>query len=152
LNINHIGVGFDSPLSGDTTLAMATAYSFIRFSSPEQAKGDSLRRQLEASERFATERSLILDSSFRDLGKSASKGQHVGPTGALGRFISLVESGDIRGGSWLIVEDMDRLDRRQVNIALKQFLSLLEAGITIHTMIDGQTYTLDRINEDLRHS
>lgn len=127
---------------------MTIAYSFIRFSSREQAKGDSLRRQLQASERFATEHDLFLDSSFRDLGKSASKGEHVGPTGALGRFIALVESGQIKAGSWLIVEDMDRLDRRQVNVALKQFLSLLEAGIVIHTMIDGQTYTLDRINED----
>jgi len=127
---------------------MSNAYSFIRFSSPEQAKGDSLRRQLEASERFAAEHSLNLDTSFRDLGKSASKGEHVGATGALGRFIRLVESGQIKPGSWLIVEDMDRLDRRKVNIALKQFMSLLEAGLIVHTMIDNQTYTLERINED----
>ena len=29
------------------------AYSYIRFSSPEQARGDSLRRQLEASRYYA---------------------------------------------------------------------------------------------------
>src|ERR1700758_3473375 len=49
------------------------AYSYIRFSSPEQAKGDSLRRQTEAAEAYAKERGLSLDSSltFRDLGISA---------------------------------------------------------------------------------
>ncbi len=126
---------------------MTIAYSFIRFSSPEQAKGDSLRRQLEASE-AATEHDLSLDSSFRDLRRSASKWSACRPDRALGRFIGLVDSRDVKPGSWLIVEDMDRLDRRKVNVALKQFMSLLEAGITIHTMIDGQTYSLDRINED----
>jgi len=29
------------------------AYSYIRFSTPEQLKGDSLRRQLESSRKYA---------------------------------------------------------------------------------------------------
>lgn len=125
------------------------AYSFIRFSSPEQAKGDSLRRQLAASEKFCAEKGLVVDSSFRDLGKSASKGEHVGPTGALGRFIKLVESRDIKPGSWLIIEAMDRLDRRDVPTANEQFTKLLRAGIIIHTLMDNQTYTYERICTDL---
>jgi|GEM_PF-5511149 len=32
---------------------MTKAYSYIRFSTPEQLKGDSLRRQKEASEQYA---------------------------------------------------------------------------------------------------
>jgi hypothetical protein len=125
------------------------AYSFIRFSTPEQAKGNSLRRQLEASEKFAAEKGLILDSSFRDLGKSASKGEHVGATGALGRFIKLVEEGKIALGSWLIIEAMDRLDRRDVPTANEQFTRLLRAGVIVHTLMDNQTYTYERICKDL---
>jgi DNA invertase Pin-like site-specific DNA recombinase len=32
---------------------MATAYSYIRFSSPAQMKGDPLRRQLDAARAYA---------------------------------------------------------------------------------------------------
>jgi DNA invertase Pin-like site-specific DNA recombinase len=43
---------------------MPRAYSYIRFSTPEQSKGDSLRRQLEKSKKYAEENGLILDSSL----------------------------------------------------------------------------------------
>jgi len=36
------------------------AYSYIRFSTPEQLKGDSLRRQLEKSQNYADEHGLDL--------------------------------------------------------------------------------------------
>ena len=49
---------------------MKVAYSYIRFSTPEQMKGDSLRRQLEASRKYAAEHDLVLDDTLRDLGKS----------------------------------------------------------------------------------
>ncbi|HRJ73015.1 MAG TPA: recombinase family protein, partial [Terrimicrobiaceae bacterium] len=38
------------------------AYSYIRFSSPAQMKGDSLGRQTEASETYAREHGLYIDS------------------------------------------------------------------------------------------
>jgi len=34
------------------------AYSYVRFSSPEQATGDSLRRQTELSEQYASQHGL----------------------------------------------------------------------------------------------
>ena len=37
------------------------AYSYIRFSSPEQARGDSRRRQIEASRAYADEHGLEMD-------------------------------------------------------------------------------------------
>jgi hypothetical protein len=48
-----------------------TAYSYIRFSSPEQAKGDSLRRQTEAALAWCEGNGASLDTSitFHDLGK-----------------------------------------------------------------------------------
>ena len=53
---------------------MITAYSYIRFSTPEQMKGDSLRRQLESSRSIAKAKGWHLDESLRDLGISAFKG------------------------------------------------------------------------------
>jgi hypothetical protein len=49
------------------------AYSYIRFSTPEQLKGGSLRRQAELTAKYALEHNLNLDESltFRDLGVSA---------------------------------------------------------------------------------
>ncbi len=60
-------------------------YSYIRFSTPEQIKGDSLRRQLEDTEKFAKDNGLYLDDSLtiKDLGVSAYKGRHK-THGALG--------------------------------------------------------------------
>jgi hypothetical protein len=50
---------------------MRLAYSYIRFSSPEQKKGDSKRRQWEATELFCKQNDLILEKSrqFYDEGK-----------------------------------------------------------------------------------
>ncbi len=43
------------------------SYSYIRFSTPEQIKGDSLRRQLEGSRQWADENDYELDTSLRDM-------------------------------------------------------------------------------------
>src|SRR5688572_4057085 len=47
------------------------AYSYLRFSRPEQIRGDSLRRQTELSERYARENGLELDATLEDRGVSA---------------------------------------------------------------------------------
>jgi DNA invertase Pin-like site-specific DNA recombinase len=71
-----------------------TAYSYIRFSKPEQLKGDSLRRQLDASERLADKHGWPLDQtlSLRDLGVSAFRGRNA-ERGALKAFLDAVEEG-----------------------------------------------------------
>ncbi|MEO5344728.1 MAG: recombinase family protein, partial [Gammaproteobacteria bacterium SHHR-1] len=40
---------------------MAIAYSYIRFSSPIQMQGNSLRRQLDAARAYAEAHGLVLD-------------------------------------------------------------------------------------------
>jgi DNA invertase Pin-like site-specific DNA recombinase len=83
------------------------AFSYIRFSTPDQLKGDSLRRQLQSSREYAESRGLILDEtlSMRDLGLSAYHGEHR-TKGALGKFLELVDTGEIPKGSTLIVESL----------------------------------------------
>jgi len=122
------------------------AYSYIRFSTPDQIKGDSLRRQKEASERYAKEHGLILDDSlkYQDLGLSGRKGINR-IKGALGTFLTNVESGKIEKGSYLLVENLDRLSREQVDDAYDQFRSIIKAGITIVTLQDGMKYSTESI-------
>jgi hypothetical protein len=126
------------------------AYSYIRFSSEKQKEGDSLRRQTEASERYAKENGLILDTSLnmQDLGVSAYRGSHR-TKGNLGAFLKLVETGKIEKGSVLIVENFDRLSRQDNSEALTMFLGIVRAGIKLVTLTDGREYTNESINENI---
>ena len=74
----------------------AVAYSYIRFSSKEQAKGDSLRRQTEKVEAYCQRRGLTLDSTLnlRDLGVSAFHGKNA-LVGNLKLFLDEVKRGTI---------------------------------------------------------
>ncbi|UDF28502.1 UNVERIFIED_ORG: recombinase family protein [Roseateles sp. XES5] len=124
------------------------AYSYVRMSTRKQLRGDSLRRQLERSKAFADEQSLLLDDSLQDLGVSAWKGRNF-KTGALGRFLAMVESGQIPKGSYLLIESLDRLSREAVPDALTLFMAIINAGIVIVTLgEDQQVYSRDRLNGD----
>jgi DNA invertase Pin-like site-specific DNA recombinase len=111
------------------------AYSYVRFSTPEQKKGDSLRRQTEAARRWCEQNGVRLDTSrtYHDLGKSAYLGEHrKNPDRyALAAFLKLVESDKIPKGSYLIIESLDRLTREHVRPGLMLLLGLIEAGVRI---------------------
>ena len=111
------------------------AYSYVRFSSPQQAKGDSLRRQTEAAAAYCRAHGLTLETSFslRDLGVSAFKGNNA-TTGALGAFLHAITDGTVRRGSTLVIESLDRLSRQQLEEALELFLSIIRAGVRIVTL------------------
>ena len=123
-----------------------TAYSYRRFSSLEQSKGDSLRRQTELSEQYAIEHNLVLDDSLSllDAGVSAYRGAN-STEGSLGRFIEAVKDGRVASGSWLLVESLDRLSRNTVDNALALFLQLLQSGITVVTLGDRKVYSKDSV-------
>lgn len=126
---------------------MTKAYSYIRFSTPEQAQGDSLRRQTAKAEAWARERGLTLDNSLHDLGVSAYHGANR-TTGALRSFLQMVEDGRIERGSYLIVESLDRISREAVMDAVSRLLDLIRAGIIVVTLSDGQEYSEDRLRTD----
>lgn len=128
---------------------MPIAYSYIRFSTPEQLKGDSLRRQTELSEAYAEKHGLQLDTTLKlqDLGLSAFDRSNV-EKGALGAFLKAIEQGRIKPGSFLIVESLDRLSRAQVTDALEVFLSIIRKGITIVTLNDGYEYSTQTMREN----
>lgn len=61
-----------------TTTTGPTAYSYIRFSTPDQAQGDSERRQVQDSKEYAQRRGLILDDKLIfDKGVSGYTGKNV---------------------------------------------------------------------------
>lgn len=117
----------------------ALAYSYIRFSTKEQAKGDSLRRQTQAASDWCERNGVTLDTSttLHDLGKSAFLGEHrKNPDrNALAAFLKLVEEGKVPRGSALIVESLDRLTREDIQPALMLMLGLLQAGVRIVQLI-----------------
>lgn len=110
------------------------AYSYIRFSHPKQAEGGSLERQLRLTDSYCKRKGLALDTSLtlRDLGVSAFRGDNV-KDGSLGAFLEACRTGRVPKGSYLILENLDRLSRSQIRPALKLFLELQDYGITIVT-------------------
>jgi DNA invertase Pin-like site-specific DNA recombinase len=126
---------------------MPTAYSYVRFSSPEQLKGDSIRRQVELSQKYADLHNLTLDDSLQltDLGVSAYKGNNV-DTGKLGFFIAAIESGRVTPGSYLLVESLDRLSRNEIFSALNLFHQILSQKIIIVTLTDNRVWTDESLN------
>jgi DNA invertase Pin-like site-specific DNA recombinase len=122
----------------------AKAYSYIRFSSPEQAKGDSYRRQrqmaVEYCEKHGLELATAKEYTFFDAGKSAQKAEHLAEGGQLKRFLECVKDGSIAKGSYLLVENLDRLSRQAVDVALMALLALLQSEIIVVTLSDGYMY------------
>ena len=128
---------------------MPKAYSYKRFSTPEQSKGDSLRRQSELSEKYAKEHGLDLDTSLKltDLGVSAFDKSNI-TKGTLGIFLRLIEDGKIEKGSHLLVESLDRISRAQILDALNIFTSIINAGITIVSLKENIAYSRESITDN----
>jgi DNA invertase Pin-like site-specific DNA recombinase len=116
-------------------------------SSSRQIDGDSLRRQLEASELYAEANGLELDTTLRDLGVSAFDGSNV-QYGALGVFLEKARNGEIAKNSFLLVESLDRLSRDYVDEAYDLFRAILKADIIIVTLVDGQEYSRESIRKN----
>jgi DNA invertase Pin-like site-specific DNA recombinase len=111
---------------------MRSAYSYQRYSSPEQGNGDSLRRQAAVAEAWCRRNGARLDNSasYRDEGRSGFHGQHR-QSGMLRRFLEDVESGRVPRGSVLLIENMDRLSREPPVVGVNVLSSLLLAGIRV---------------------
>ncbi len=106
--------------------------SYIRFSRGEQAKGNSLKRQIRIGEELANEHGLKISTNLRDLGVSAFRGRHA-REGKFADFLQLIREGEIPAGSALIVESLDRLSRQNLLDAQDQWNAIVRAGVRIIT-------------------
>lgn len=125
------------------------AYSYLRFSTPEQRKGDSSRRQTSMALEYAARHGLDLDEelTFHDVGVSAFRGQNF-EAGRLAHFLEAVQSGQVPQGSVLLVEQLDRISRLTPRKALRVLESIADAGVSVVTMNDGREYTSDSLDKD----
>lgn len=121
------------------------AYLYVRFSTPEQAQGHSLQRQLDLGSKYASEHKLHLpdENIIIDSGLSAYTGANV-DSGKFGtEFLKKLEQGLIKPGSILLVEAMDRISRQSSIDAQLLILGILKKKIKIVTLMDGKTLSED---------
>jgi DNA invertase Pin-like site-specific DNA recombinase len=125
------------------------AYSYLRFSSPEQANGDSFRRQSAMAVDYAKIHNLNLDESltFHDLGVSAYQGAN-SETGQLSTLLEAVHTGLIPQNSVILVESLDRISRQSARKALRVIEGILEAGVSLITLNDEREYTVSSLDTD----
>lgn len=130
---------------------MARVYSYERVSSFHQAqRGRGLERQATDAEAWCQAHGLELDDSLQlsDRGASAFHGDHM--QGALGQFLALAQQGELGENPILLVEAVDRLSRLELITAVQDVIfGLLRAGVTIHTLEDGNEYNAGSVNRDL---
>ncbi|MFZ5207471.1 recombinase family protein [Enterobacter kobei] len=121
------------------------AYSYIRFSSKKQEQGDSVRRQTELAEQYAHANNLILsDKNFQDLGISAFK---EGNRPSLSDMLEAIEQGQIEQGSTIIIESLDRLSRRGIDVTQQIIKSILQNNVFIASLVDGLLLNRDSVND-----
>lgn len=128
---------------------MPKAYSYLRFSTAEQAKGDSYRRQTQQAEQYAAEHGLEFDDTlkYHDLGVSAFRGANA-TIGRLGEFIQAIETGRVERGSLLLVESLDRLSRDCAFDAQNLLSQIIGSGIIIVTLADRKEYSIDILRKE----
>jgi DNA invertase Pin-like site-specific DNA recombinase len=130
--------------------AKPKVYSYARWSTPEQAMGDSIRRQAEAAAKWAEDKGFILDHTLRiaDEGVSAYRGANVADDAGLGKFLYCCRQGLVEAGSYLIVENLDRISRADPFDAQAQFMEIVRHRVTIVTLQDGQEYSRERMTAE----
>lgn len=122
------------------------AFSYLRFSTPDQAKGDSRRRQEQMTIDYAERHNLELDESlrFEDLGVSAYRGKNA-VEGELRTFIDAAKQGIVPPGSVLLVENLDRISRLAPLDAVNLLDEITRTGVAVATLSDGKVYERDSL-------
>lgn len=125
------------------------AISYVRFSSDKQKHGDSERRQEELLGAWLAKHPdyELSPVSYKDLGRSGYAGVHL--EHALGRLLAAIESGDIKAGSVLLVESVDRIGRLEPLSMMELFSRIIKGGVDVITLDDGTVYSRDTVNNSV---
>jgi DNA invertase Pin-like site-specific DNA recombinase len=108
-----------------------TAVSYFRFSSPEQAKGESENRQTEMYRDFCVRHNLTPGPEvYADRGKSGYKDEHR-KKGRLGVLIAAAKGGAFDPGTVIVIEAWDRLGRLRPDKQTALVAELLQTGVAI---------------------
>src|SRR5690349_19093551 len=121
---------------------MKPAYSYLRFSTPDQQLGDSERRQLALAKAYCASNNLKLsDTAFADRGVSGFHGKNH-QNGALGKLLKLAKPGEV-----ILIEDCDRWSREDPLDALNRLRDEVRKGIEIVFLRTGVRVTKDNFND-----
>jgi DNA invertase Pin-like site-specific DNA recombinase len=116
---------------------MRIGYSYMRYSSPVQGDGDSIRRQTTGTEAWCERNAVQLDTTLTDPAISAFRGKQR-RKGHLARFLADVQAERIPRGSVLIIENLDRLSRENPWDAVPLLCSIVNAGIDVVTLTPSE--------------
>jgi len=127
---------------------MTKAFTYIRFSSSVQSKGDSVDRQNEYIESWLEKHPEVelSDLSFIDKGRSAFKKTHLKYD--LGKLLKAVEDGTIPKGSYILVEAIDRLSRMDELTLISIVSNIINKGVTLVTLSDDTEYSLGTLKQN----
>ena len=94
---------------------------------------------------------MVLDNELQmtDRGYSGYHGTHR-KKGSLGIFLEKVKEGEVPRGSYLIIENLDRLSREGVINTLQNIvLDIINSEITIQTLYPEQDYSKENIDDKI---
>lgn len=119
---------------------MPYAIGYARFSSTKQGKGTSLDRQQELIANWIAENPAytIYPKKFQDLGRSASKGDHL--KHGFGQLLEAIKLGEVGEGDVILVEAIDRIGRLPETQMISLIHDIITAKVKIITLEDGNTY------------
>jgi DNA invertase Pin-like site-specific DNA recombinase len=131
--------------------AQATGYSYQRFSTPGQADGDSLKRQTRLRDDWLQRNPHVrLDDSLIDAGVSGYTGRHrMNRKHALAAFMDQVRRGRVLAGSYLLVENLDRLSREHPFEVMALVAELVRAGIRVVQLDTGTVFDANMSEGDM---
>ncbi|MEA2117927.1 recombinase family protein [Halovibrio sp. HP20-50] len=129
---------------------MPTAYAYVRYSSAIQADGDSIERQTTPLALFTKRFGVEIAQTFIDEGVSSFKGDNI-KRGRFRDILEMIESGEIRPGSFLVIESIDRISRQQMDETATQLYEILKKGINIYTTADERLYSIKDKKKDLEN-
>src|SRR5262245_63567439 len=110
-------------------VARRTAISYFRYSSPQQAEGDSEIRQEREFRGFCERHNLTpLPEVYADRGRSGYKDEHR-KKGRLGELIAAAKDGRFERGTVIVVEAWDRLGRLGPDKQTEQVDEMLRTGV-----------------------
>ena len=123
---------------------MPLAFSYVRFSHPDQGKGDSLRRQTQGAEQWCKRNGAELDKSLtlHDLGVSSFHGQNAA-IGNFRTFLEAIGTNRVPPGSILIVENFNRISRQGIDEGYDLIKKILKAGIRIVTLSPERNFDIE---------
>lgn len=115
------------------------AIIYARFSTLEQRKGDSLRRQLDDCRAFCHRKGWPVVGELIDQGRSAFKGANRAEGSELGGFEREAAQGYHRG-KVLVVEKLDRISRRGAEDAIVFLTTIMKNGVSVATAEGDEVY------------